>query len=56
MKDNYTKEDFKRGYWKDISDKFTPTQKIIMTIKAYLDAGQIVDRDELKKEIDAVFS
>ena len=56
MKSNYTKEDFKRGYWKDISDKFSPSQKLIMIIKAYVEAGQIEDKKKFKEEIDAVLS
>ncbi len=56
MKDNYTKEDFKNGIWKDGSNMFTVDEKILMAIKAYAEAGQIIDKEKLKKEVDLVLA
>ena len=56
MKDNYTKEDFKNGIWKDGTDEFSTDEKILMAIKAYVEAGKIVDKEKLKKEVDLVLS
>lgn len=56
MKDNYTKEDFKNGVWKDGSDQFTSDEKILMALKAYVEAGQIVDKEKLRKELDLVLA
>lgn len=56
MKDNYTKEDFKNGIWKDGSDNFTSDEKILMALKAYIEVGKIVDKEKLKKEVDLVLA
>lgn len=54
MKDRYTKEDFKRGIIKNYSDKFSVEDKVIMTIKAYLAEGKIENKEELRREVDAL--
>ena len=54
MKDRYTKEDFKRGIVKNYSDKFSIEEKILMTIKAYLAEGEITNKEELRREVDAL--
>ena len=54
MKDRYTKDDFKRGIVKNYSDKFSIEEKILMTIKAYLAEGEIANKEELRREVDAL--
>ncbi|MDO5564906.1 MAG: hypothetical protein Q4F88_06740 [Eubacteriales bacterium] len=54
FKDNYTKEDFKNGVWIDGSDNFTTDEKILMAIKAYVEAGKIIDKEKLRKEVDLI--
>ena len=54
MKDRYTKEDFKRGIVKNYSDKFSIEEKVLMTIKAYLAEGEIANKEELRREVDAL--
>ena len=54
MKDNYTKEDFARGIIKNYSNEISAKDKIIMTIKAFLVAGQIENKEELRREVDAI--
>ena len=56
MKDNYTKEDFKNGIWKYGTDEFSTDEKILMAIKAYVEAGKILDKEKLKKEVDLALS
>ena len=56
MKDNYTKEDFKNGIWKDGTNEFSTDEKILMAIKAYVEAGKILDKEKLKKELDLALS
>lgn len=56
MKDNYTKEDFKNAVIKNYGDKIPAEEKILMTIKAYIAAGQIQDKDMLRKEVDLVLA
>ena len=56
MKDNYTTEASKNGIWKDGSDNFTSDEKILMALKAYVEAGQIVDKEKLKKEVNLVLA
>ena len=54
MKDRYTKDDFERGIVKNYSDKFSVEEKVLMAIKAYLAEGEITNKEELKKEVDAL--
>ena len=54
MKDRYTKDDFKRGVIKDYSDKFSIEEKVLMTIKAYLAEGEIQNKEELRREVNAL--
>lgn len=54
MKDRYTKDDFKRGIVKNYSDKFSIEEKVLMTIKAYLAEGEIENKEELRREVDAL--
>ena len=54
MKDRYTKDDFKRGIVKNYSNKFSIEEKILMTIKAYLAEGEINNKEELRREVDAL--
>ncbi|MBR0038547.1 MAG: hypothetical protein IJP71_00910 [Lachnospiraceae bacterium] len=54
MKDRYTKEDFKRGIVENYSGKFSIEEKILMTIKAYLAEGEIANKKELRREVDAL--
>lgn len=56
MKDNYTKEDFARGTIKNYSNEISTKDKIIMTIKAFLVAGQIENKEELRREVDAILA
>ena len=56
VKDNYTKNDFANGIWKDGTNDFSTEEKIIMAIKAYLEAGKIINKEKLKKEVDIVLS
>lgn len=56
MKDNYTKEDFARGIIKNYSNEISAKDKILMTIKAFLVAGQIENKEELRREVDAILA
>ena len=56
VKDNYTKNDFINGVWKDGTNDFSTDEKILMAIKAYLEAGKIINKEKLKKEVDIVLS
>ena len=48
VKDNYTKNDFINGVWKDGTNDFSTDEKILMAIKAYLEAGKIINKEKLK--------
>ena len=54
MKDRYTKDDFKRGIVKNYSDEFSIEEKVLMTIKAYLAEGEIRNKEELRRKVDAL--
>ena len=54
MKDRYTREDFQRGVVKNYSDKFSIEEKVLMTIKAYLAEGEIQNKEELRREVNAL--
>ena len=56
MKNNYTIDDFKRGKLKNISDQTSTDDKILYTIKAYLAAGKIANKEKLRKEVDLVLA
>ena len=56
VKDNYTKNDFLNGVWKDGTNDFSTDEKILMAIKVYLEAGKIINKEKLKKEVDLVLS
>lgn len=56
MKDNYTRDDFKNAVVKDYSAKISAEDRILMTLKAYIAAGQIKNKDALKREVDLVLA
>ena len=56
MKDNYTKEDFKNAVVKNYGAKISAEDKILMTLRAYIAAGQIKNKEELRKEVDMVLA